>query len=217
MKKVIALVLLVLSASSCSPIKSSPYGGGMQLELTLHEVKTNLEDLRHEMNSSKAEMMIFDARIKHYEGILAQIKSIDLQEEKRKLDKVSHSLANLEKIAFATEKAKTSEFEEIKHLSHHAKEMTIALSQCKSRIEELEKELIAGQKKFEEVARLKGNIDSLVKTFRGADFKSYKVKNGDSLEKIAKSNRTTVEKIKKLNQMDQDLIVVGQELQIPNE
>ena len=43
----------------------------------------------------------------------------------------------------------------------------------------------------------------------------YKVKAGDSLEKIAKANNTTVDKIKKINSMQQDLIVIGQEIKIP--
>ena len=48
-----------------------------------------------------------------------------------------------------------------------------------------------------------------------ADFTLYKVKPGDSLEKIARTHKISVEKIKKLNGLDQDLIVVGQELKIP--
>jgi peptidoglycan endopeptidase LytE len=45
----------------------------------------------------------------------------------------------------------------------------------------------------------------------------YTVKSGDSLEKIARAHKTTVEKIKKYNQFDQDLIVVGQILKIPQD
>lgn len=41
------------------------------------------------------------------------------------------------------------------------------------------------------------------------------VKSGDALEKIARSNRTTVEAIKKLNRLNSDKLKVGQVLKIP--
>jgi len=43
----------------------------------------------------------------------------------------------------------------------------------------------------------------------------YKVKNGDSLEKIAKNHHTTIQALKVANQLSNDRIVVGQTLQIP--
>jgi len=74
----------------------------------------------------------------------------------------------------------------------------MALGQFKDRIAELETELISGQRRFEEISKLKGNIENLTKSFRLGENKIYKVRAGDSLEKIAKFNKTTVEKIKKL-------------------
>ena len=41
------------------------------------------------------------------------------------------------------------------------------------------------------------------------------MRQGDSLEKIAKEYSTTVEELKKLNQMETDLIVIDQILEIP--
>ena len=43
---------------------------------------------------------------------------------------------------------------------------------------------------------------------------SYKVKPGDTLEKIARHQHTTVDTIKKLNDLPGDKIVVGQQLQV---
>ena len=44
---------------------------------------------------------------------------------------------------------------------------------------------------------------------------SYRVKNGDSLEKIARTHQTTVQAIKDLNGLTSDKIVVGKLLKIP--
>ncbi len=48
-------------------------------------------------------------------------------------------------------------------------------------------------------------------------FIEVKVKKGDSLEKIAKSNRTTVDQIIKLNHLKNSFLKIGQVLKIPTE
>ena len=45
---------------------------------------------------------------------------------------------------------------------------------------------------------------------------NYKVKPGDTLSKIAKNNGTSVYKIKKINKLENDLIIVGQNLTLPD-
>ena len=61
--------------SSCSPLKSSPKEEKHQLELTLHEVQTNLDDLRHDINCFQTELQIVDGKIKHQEKISSMIKN----------------------------------------------------------------------------------------------------------------------------------------------
>jgi len=71
MKKIYWLAL-PLVFSGCSPLTSSPYDGKYQLELTLHEVQTNLDDLRHDLNSFRTELQIVEGRLNHQEGSLAK-------------------------------------------------------------------------------------------------------------------------------------------------
>lgn len=219
MKKFVAASLVAsVFLGGCSPITSSPHDQKHQLELTLHEVQTNLDDLRHDIHCFKTELQIIDGRIKHSEQALSSLKEQDLDKQKAKIDQIALSLQALEKKWANSEKLSTAEAEERQELKSHAKETTAALIQCKARLEELERELIASQRRFEEIGKLKENIEHLVQTLRaGGSYKTYKIKPGDSLEKIAKSFKTSVEKIKKLNGLQQDLIVTGQELKIPDE
>ncbi len=207
---------LLASFSSCSPLRSSPNDEKHQLELTLHEVQTNLDDLRHDINCFQTELQILDGRIKYYENTLATLKQHDLEKQQAKIDQLTLQIQNLEKKWSSFEKVQQEEVRDLRELSSHANETTAALTQFKDRIGELEQEILGHNHRLDEVGKLKGRVEHLAKGFRG-ETKAYKVKPGDSLEKIARAHKTSVERIKKLNDLDQDLIVVGQELKIPLE
>ncbi len=211
MRKVLLCAFILLGFSSCSPLRSSPNDEKHQLELTLHEVQTNLDDLRHDINCFQTELQILDGRIKYYENTLSSLKQHDIEKQQTRIDQISQQLQSLEKKWFSFEKGQQTDAKELQDLSSHANETTAALSQFKDRIGELEQEILTQNRRFDDLSKLKGSIETLAK----ANFKIYKVKPGDSLEKIARANKTAVEKIKKLNDLDQDLIVVGQELKIP--
>lgn len=206
---------LALGLASCSPLKSSPNDEKHQLELTLHEVQTNLDDLRHDINCFQTELQILDGRIKYYENTLSSLKQNDLEKQQSKIDHLNQMVQHLEKKWASLENVQEVDTKELRTLTSHANETTAALSQFKDRIGELEQEIFSQGHKFDELAKLKSHIEHLAKGF-SSDFKIYKVKAGDSLEKIARTHRTAVDKIKKLNDLDHDLIVVGQELKIPN-
>ena len=64
-------------------------------------------------------------------------------------------------------------------------------------------------------------VDAVIKTYEGKTIenlpssgKYYTVKSGDSLWKIAKENNTTVDEIKKLNNLKSNNLVVGQTLKL---
>lgn len=210
--KIACLALLV--AVGCSPLRSSPNDEKHQLELTLHEVQTNLDDLKHGMSCYQTELQILEGRIKYYENALASLKQNELEKQQGRLDKVSEQLLQFEKKWAVFEKKHQEGSAELQTLSTHAHETTAALTQFKNRIGEIEGEIFSQNHKFDEVAKLKGSIDQIAKGF-STEHKVYRVRPGDSLEKIARFHKTTVEKIKKLNDLEQDLIVAGQQLKIP--
>lgn len=212
--KVLFLFLVSYALSGCSPLKSSPNSEKHQMELTLHEVQTNLDDLRHNINCFQTELQILDGRIKSYENALASLKQQDLDKQQTKMDALNSQVQILEKKWRSLEKDQQEGEKQRKSLSLQADETLAALAQFKDRIAELEQELHVQNSRFEEVAKLKGNIESLVKEVAG-NFKIYKVRAGDSLERIARAHKTSVEKIKQSNRLDEDLIVIGQELKIP--
>lgn len=209
--------LLLIILAGCSPLKTSPHDEKHQLELTIHEVQTNLDDLRHDINCFQTELQILDGRIKYFENAVASLKQQDLEKQQAKIEQISHQVHQLEKKWGSLEKSESGGKETLEHLSAHANETNTALSQFKNRIEELENSILSQNRRLEALSKVKGNLETLAKSLKGEGYKTYKVKPGDSLEKIAKAHKTGVDLIKKLNHLDQDLIVVGQELKIPTD
>jgi LysM repeat protein len=198
--------------AGCSPLKTSPHDEKHQLELTLHEVQTNLDDLRHDINCFQTEMQILDGRIRYYENTLAALKNQDLQNTQEKITQLIQQIQHLEKKVLSYEISQKTEEKNLEKLTAHANETTIAFTQFKHRLQEIEQDMVS-------LAKLKTNLESLTQHLNPSSepFKTYKVSPGDSLEKIARTHKTSVEKLKSCNQLRQDLIVVGQELKIPTE
>lgn len=213
MKSVYFLSLILLAG--CSPLTTSPHDERYKLELTVHEVQTNLDDLRHDTNCFQTDLQILDGRIKCFENALAQIKQQDVEKQQARLEQISHSIQLMEKKWAAFEKKQEGWKEGVDTLSSHANDTTLALTQFKGRLEEIEKEIISQNRRLEALVKLKGNIEAIAKSMKSDGQKIYKVKPGDSLEKIAKAHRTDVSTLKQLNQLKQDLIVVDQELKVP--
>jgi LysM repeat protein len=216
MKKLIVLCIAALPLA-CSPLKSSPNDEKHQLELTLHELQTNLDDVRHDLNCFQTELQILDGRIKYYENALSNLKQQDIEKQQSKIDLLSQQVSAFEKKIGSLESTHDSGVQDLQQLTSHANETRAALSQFKNRIAELEQEIQSQNRRFEQVAKLKGQLENLSKNTSASDKKIYKVRPGDTLDKIARFHQTSVERIKKANDLNQDLIVVGQELMIPDE
>jgi len=192
--------------TACSPLKSSAHEEKHQLELTLHELQTTLDDQRHDLNCFQTELQILDGRSKYYENALTAFKQKDLEKSQAIIHQLEQKVAILEKRLATSELSHNQESQDLQQLTLHANETSLALSYFKGRMLELEQLLKSQAHLFEELTKNKRNPDS----------KTYVVRPGDSLEKIARLHKTTVDRIKKENHFNQDLIVVGQELRIPD-
>ncbi|MBF8263586.1 MAG: hypothetical protein HW387_1251 [Parachlamydiales bacterium] len=182
-------------------------------------MQTNLDDVRHDLNCFQTEMQILDGRIKYYENALASIKQQDFEKQQSIIERLTQQMAALEKKYSVVEKNRDANTADFQQLTSHANETSAAMIQFKNRIAELEQEIQLQNRRFDEIAKLKGHFEGLTKQLgtSSVDKKTYKVRPGDTLDKIARFHKTTIERIKKANNLEQDLIVAGQELAIPNE
>lgn len=188
------------------------------MELTIHEVRTNLDDLRHDLNCYQTELQIVDGKIKHQENACLDLKHDYLEKQKAKVEECSQVVVLLEKRIKTMEHTLQSSVADIRKLFSHSNEMSAALSQYKNRMDELESELIACARRFDEISKLKKTLEHIahaIGEINHAQGHLYKVKPGDTLEKIARAHKTDVEQLKKINELEKDLIVIGQELTLP--
>lgn len=207
-------LLLPLLYMSCSPLKSSPSEEKHQLELTLHQIQTNLDDLRHDLNCFQTELQIIDGKVKYQENEFASKKT------QSKLEEIANDTKHLQEELALLKRQQTTSIGDLQQFSTFSNQVKSTLEHCKQKIEFLERNQSSYSEKISQITRLKSTLESLVLSMKDqnnqeAYSKVYKVRPGDSLEKIARKHKTNVELIKNINQLNRDLIVVGQELKIP--
>ena len=195
--------LLILLYLATLPFSLSARQTALRSETLLDELRLELSDIKHELHSTRIEMNLLEEKIAKQERIknthqdapaaLSQIHVLEKKIDKfeKLLDKI---LADLRSVSGQANKAL-------------------------SKLQVLENTLAAQEQKYDDIAKLKTTLSSLSQaiTEQTLPTKSYRVKAGDSLEKIARAHHTTVEAIKQLNHLSQDKIVIGQELKLSDE
>lgn len=177
--------LFLILASLCEARARDFYGED--------ELRLELSDVKHDLHSARIEINLLEERIAKQERLIASLKGAPGSS-------VESKLAALEKML---EKAVT----DLRHLNGQT---GVALS----KVQELELLCTAHEKKFADLGNLKGTLTSISKAIGQESKKTYSVKAGDSLEKIARAHHTSVEKLKTCNGLTKDTILPGQEIKI---
>ncbi|MDX8430850.1 MAG: LysM peptidoglycan-binding domain-containing protein [Candidatus Algichlamydia australiensis] len=206
------LILLILP--SCAALNSSPKEEKHQLELTLTKLRSDIEELRTELNSSEMKQHILEGKITNQESQLSSIRQNQLEPQKAEIEQLSTDLNTVEKQLSGQIKKQEEAISDIRQLTLHANETTSALTQYKEKIADLERSLA-------EVSKIKANIkelsnialNGLPKT-SGTKAVVYEVQEGDTLERIARRFGTSAPEIMDQNRLKDDRILVGQKLTI---
>ena len=181
MKRGLIFSLLILS--SCV----SPFASFNQLrdkDFLIEEMHTEIAELKHSLHSTEIELKLLQENLEHQTDTkVGQVS--ELVEEMSK--KISMLSKNHDKLCA-----------DLKSLAAHAGQTTTALSQYRTKIQELEKSLSLAQRQQKQEKKEE----------------HYRVQSGDTLEKIARLHHTTVQHLKVLNGLQGEIIYVGQLLKI---
>jgi len=204
----ISLSLLLLSG--CAAINSSPKEEKHQMELSLHKVRTEVEEIKHDLNTCEIEHHVLEGKLIDQEQVMAALKQQVAELKQDQLESFTQELQNLDKKLTQVGKKQEKIITDIRQLSSHANETTTALSQYKDKIAQFEKAITTQKEQVQEIIKLKEGLSQLT-----AAANTYTIKPNDSLEKIAREHNATIQEIKNLNNLSSDLIVVGQQIQLP--
>ena len=209
LKNLIFIFFIIVGLTSCSMMGSSPKEEKHQLELTLHRIRTDLEEIKHDMTSSEMQIQILEGKIVAGDDLIAAVKDRLQELQKTNWNQLEYQISLLEKKTKSIELQNDHLLSHLNQLQQYATDTTKALIQYKDKIKDIEKTIANNQEIIEQI-RWKKNSQKLDKTF-----KTYVVRPGDSLDKIARQHETTADELKKINQLTHDLIIVGQELVVP--
>ncbi|MBY0529273.1 MAG: LysM peptidoglycan-binding domain-containing protein [Rhabdochlamydiaceae bacterium] len=197
--KHLSLFFICITALSCaSQLNARQYKP--YTDSILDELRLELSDVKHELKSALVDLNILDEKVRKQESPKTQPH---LKTDSAQLTALEHRLTQLEKLL---DKAVA----DLRFLNSNT-------NKALQKIQDLENELSQHDQKLDEVNKLKGTLTSISKAI-GAPAQSaessYRVKAGDSLEKIARAHKISVESLKKLNQLQSDKIIIGQELKV---
>jgi len=212
-----ALLLALASLTTAEGAARNRYSYEEDKSVMLREILDSLEQLRHEVSNHEAEIRMYEEKFKNQEEILDSLR----QQTADMLKSVKEALKNQ---ASSIDSKIASQDTLAKDLKNHASDSSTVLSEYKRRIIELEKAIEGQNRNLDNLQQAMRSLTEVLSTkdvvadnASGASpsGKVYRVKAGDTLGEIAKANGTTVKRIKELNNLTRDQIIVGQKLQLP--
>jgi LysM repeat protein len=192
---------LFLALTSCGPQMAMRPSTGNTTHIAMEEMRTEISDLKHALHAAQVEVHLVEERLREQEKSASSSKNakagaqdIFLKQITLLEGRINHIESILENTAADLKKLNATAMQNSHILDSH-------------------------EQRLNEVANLKSTLTSIsqaIKTNSVSTVSSYKVKSGDSLEKIARAHHITTEALKKANQLSSDRIIVGQELKIPS-
>lgn len=206
---------------------------GEDLTSVLRQLKTGLTDLKHEMRNHEAEISMFENKLQSQEVTFEHLRqqlTDDVQAQRDfvrasnvnlegKTETLNQSLTNLETMVRGL-------MNDLRQIKTQSNDSVTVLGQYKQKISELENLL---QVQNQHMQNLEAALQSMMEVWQAKEaakeivnkanepgpVRNYKVQPGDSLEKIARSQKVSVQALREANQLVNDRILVGQNLKIP--
>ena len=179
--------------------------------------------IKHEQDNIEVELRLFEGKINTLEESLSMIhQDIASQQETTKRI-VAKSLAEADERMMNFQATIDGFTQDLRELKTHANDISSSFAQYKRRFGDFEKLVDRHGRNIENLEAALRALTALVReqgpgkgsAAAVASGAKYKVKSGDTLEKIARAHKTTVRQIKEHNHLKNDLIIVGQELNLP--
>ncbi len=212
------LLLLLLGLSACGNQKESPQQAHIQA--ALHEIQIELSELKYQMNTHQTELAILEEKWNEERKTLTQVKKQVHSGDSTASKQLRTDVEELRRRLISVDKQSEKASSDLKKLEIHAEQNAAVMAQYKTKLQECQSTIADQSGKLDEIKKLRTTISSLSQAMQGQtvplEKRTYQVVAGDSLQKIAQKNQTSVTALKRANQLQTDQISVGQELLLPD-
>ncbi|MCH9612360.1 MAG: hypothetical protein S4CHLAM102_08470 [Chlamydiia bacterium] len=212
-----SLVLCALACTSCNG-SNNACSDRYDSEMTLHQIRSDLEEIKHDLNTQQMQVSILEGKILNHEDTLSNLKRDTIDAQVQKIDALRRQVLTFEKKSAFFESKLSESLNELKKLTSFAHDTNRTFSQYRDKIAEMEKNISIQNQAIEEMLKLKQNLKEFTGVRQQATKEThvtYQVQAGDSLGKIAARFHSTPEQLMQMNQLESDLIYAGQELKVP--
>lgn len=198
---------------SCTAALSHLQETQHQRDFAFHELRTEIADLKHALEGYRSELQIMQERLSHQENFAAAA-----MQRKSHTDMLQTQLNSCEKKLMVAEKTIEIFSSDLRALHKHADQTSESLLSFKEKILDHQRELAHHGQKLESIHQLKttlAQISQAISTHpKTTTHPYYVVKPGDTLAEIAKRHGISLNTLKRLNNLSQDKIIVGQKLEV---
>ena len=161
MRTFFVMIIVAFSLSGCAAAMGSSKNDKHQAEMALHKARTDVEDLRCDLNTTQSQLQILENKLSNHELTLQALKQETFNAQQTKLDELSEALTTLEQTLTVVVKQQGEALADLQGLSTQAGDTQSALSQYKEKISEVEHTLANQMKQIEDIAKLKQTVDEL--------------------------------------------------------
>jgi len=202
--------VFLLSLASCSGTISHFTDDQRQRDAAFHEMRSDIGDLKHSLQACRTELQILQDRILDQENHTKTALRKQQQSEQ-----LQSQIASIERKMLAMEKSLERFSGDLRGLNKHAEQTNLSLASFKEKVLTCQKELATVNQLKSTLTQISHAIES--RSAKQPRSSSYKVKPGDTLEKIARSHNISTTALKRINNISQDKILVGQELKVSDD
>lgn len=211
-------LFLALFLMGASFLEGAPRRYDDDLSIQIREMRDSLDYLRREVTHHEEEIRTFEQKTLTQEDVLDTLRK---EAKETQLSHKQHSKNHQEQLETklaSFESAQKSITVDLKQLKVNSNETQELLKTYRDKISGLEKTV---ESLTRNLHSMQSAVNSLVEMMKEPSTntletvnKLYKVKAGDTLEKIARASGTTIKTIKELNNLTKDQIVIGQTLKL---
>lgn len=184
--------------------------------------RSAIDSLKLRLNNQESELRTYEQKLESLDAILESLQDQLKDQSSQHKDLIKGSATSNEQKIAAIESTVKTLTADIKQLHTHSNDTVSTLNTFKQKLQELDQRLTTQNRNMENLqTALQSVLDALqvkadLPNASTASGRTYKIKNGDSLEKIARMHNTSIGALKELNQITSDKIVVGKTLKIPD-